>query len=173
MRNALIFAGMWWWACGGTEGIEPCTVTDSGPNQYTLSCPDGTSVIIYNGNDGLDNRIVATIACTGFVPDMNIYAEYKVCLFASGDIWSSGTLYGTDFGLSSSSFYAVQQVGSQTAPVFINLDKAGNNNGGYWIMSLDRKTLVQYITYRDQDISNPESSIEWYMESSNCIVNNF
>jgi len=104
---------------------------------------------------------------------MNIYAEYKVCLFASGDIWSSGTLYGTDFGLSSSSFYAVQQVGSQTAPVFINLDKAGNNNGGYWIMSLDRKTLVQYITYRDQDISNPESSIEWYMESSNCIVNNF
>lgn len=174
--------------CGSARDAEPCTVEDI-DGAAVITCPDGTTVRIedgaagvdgqdgsdgtngVDGSNGIDNHIIANIRCTGLLQSTTIYFTYESSVMASGDVWAKGSIYNGAFEVGASTFYAGGQVGAGTAAVLFQADVAGTSNGGYWLMSLDRTTVVTTIVYTDNEVSDGSDS--WTMQPSACVVNTY
>lgn len=54
-------------ACSGTKGDpgQPCTITSNSDGSKTLTCPDGTDVVIKNGTNGANGTNGST-GSTGY-----------------------------------------------------------------------------------------------------------
>jgi len=124
-----------------------------------------------NGADGTDNRIVASIHCSGALDGTSLYFSYNASLMASGDVFANGSIIDDYFEISRSAFYSVQQVGATTAAVILANDQSGTANGGWWRLELDRKTLITSITYFDDEVVDGE--ISWVMTPDKCINNEY
>jgi hypothetical protein len=113
-------------------------------------------------------RIGASIFCNGSLEGTSIWFSYSVAEMTTGDVFVSATIKADAYKqTSSTSFFSAQQVGAATAAITIQDDQVGADNAGYWILELDRATLVTTIVYKDADLGEDS----WAMQPSNCIRN--
>jgi hypothetical protein len=108
------------------------------------------------GKDGVDNKMSASIHCSGELDTSGVWFDYSGAEMASGDVFVTASIRADAFQVAGTAFYSAQQVGAETAQVSLENDLAGAANAGYWTLSLDRKTLVTTIDYKDADVTNQE-----------------
>ena len=82
-----------------------------------------------------------------------------------------GSIYGTSFEVTDSTFYDSSQNGAATGFINIRYDVSGSANGGDWQISLNRSTLVSTVTYTDSEATG--GSLSWTLASSYCTLNSF
>ena len=118
------------------------------------------------GSAGTDNKIKYTHYCNALLQNTALYYRYRVYQFVNEDIFIQGEIYGTLYEVADSIMYSKLQNGWTTAPIYINYDVSGSANYGYFVISLNRSTMVTTIVYTDSDVSG--GSTTWTLPSSNC-----
>jgi hypothetical protein len=126
---------------------------------------------VCDGKNGIDNRIVSSIGCSGSLEGTALNFTYNAQLMASGDIHASASISDSILEVSGTVFFSSKQVGAATAPVMFTNDFASPANGGYWKLSLDRSSLVTTIEYNDINVAGGKRS--WTMVPSKCVVNTY
>ena len=121
---------------------------------------------VCHGTAGTDNKIKYTHYCFASLEDTALYYRYRVAQFVNEDIFIQGEIFGTSYEVSDSIMYSKLQNGWTTAPIFINYDVSGTANFGYFVISLNRSTMVTTIVYTDSDVSGGSTS--WSQPSSDC-----
>ena len=96
---------------------------------------------------------------------------YQAAVFKSGDVFASAGIYGAAFQIGNSVFYSGRQKNSLTGPVLFTYDPDAKANGGYWMVSLDRKTLILTAAIADEDA--PGGSSSWSLTPDKCTVSNY
>jgi hypothetical protein len=181
MRN-LMFLGLMLGSCTGPAGPpgpsgppgadgsdgkdgQSCRAYDTSTG-HVFTCDDGYGVTIH---DGSSTKISESFFCEGLLEGTGFSASYDAVLFSSKDLWTSGTISGSDLQVSSSAFWSPTQNGYTTASVpGLVADIVGDNNGGYFMLSLDRQTLVLHAVYTDVDQLEP---LTWTKDPSSCVHN--
>lgn len=160
---------------GGTDGKNgtSCSVIDT-PDGLVVKCTDGTTATVKDGGagvkgekgdtgatglpgkDGNDNKVVATLYCSGTTigsihSTLNgLTINYWATVTKSGDVWASAEVgKGSVDYTSSSRFYSSQQNGATDAGVTIGSDWYTPYNGGWWDVSVNRNTGVATVKYND------------------------
>ena len=118
------------------------------------------------GTAGTDNRIKYTHYCNALLQNTALYYRYRVYQFVNEDIFIQGEIYGVSYEVADSIMYSKLQNGWTTAPIYINYDVSGSANSGYFVISLNRSTMVTTIVYTDSDVSG--GSTTWSQPSSDC-----
>ncbi len=118
------------------------------------------------GDNGTSSRIRYSHYCNALLENTAYYFRYRVYQFKNNDVYIQGEIYGTSFEVADSVMYGSTQNGWLTAPIYINYDVSGTANYGYWVISMDRTTLITTIVYYDTDIS--VGSLTWVEPSSDC-----
>ena len=118
------------------------------------------------GTAGTDNRIKYTHLCNALLENTSYYYRYRVRQFVNEDIFIQGEIYGVSYEVADSIMYSKLQNGWTTAPIYINYDVSGSANYGYFVISLNRSTMVTTIVYTDSDVSG--GSTTWSQPSSDC-----
>jgi Collagen triple helix repeat (20 copies) len=125
-----------------------------------------------DGQDGASARIIESFFCTALLEGTTINSDYSAVLLESGDVFVTGTLGVADVSISSAKFWSVEQVGYDSAIVFVGtLDLMGQDNGGWWTIELDRSTFSKVTTYHDSDLTGGERS--WTSQGPSTCVHNF
>jgi hypothetical protein len=173
--------------CGsaGKDG-EPCTVVDNG-GSATITCPDGSSATVAdgangengtnglngtNGANGTANKVASSIHCGGQLASTSLWFTYDVDVFSNGDVFVHGAIRDDRWEIGTTSYYAATQVGAATASIIFVDDELGANNVGYWIIALNRTSLVTTITYNDPDLGGTGTQA-WTMAPADCVVNTY
>lgn len=138
----------------------------------TLGCQKGPK-----GDPGLPGggRIVATHNCSGTISGLSSGAaalngldvEYDAVLTAGGDIYATARIIDEFSQVSSTNFYAAGQAGATDAAVIVVGDYHSTANGGWWVVSLNRSTLVTSIEYTDSSLGF-QSPVFLTFSSSAC-----
>ena len=118
------------------------------------------------GSAGTDNKIKYTHYCNALLQNTSLYYRYRVRQFVNEDIFIQGEIYGSAYEVADSIMYSKLQNGWTTAPIYINYDVSGSANSGYFVISLNRSTMVTTIVYTDSDVSG--GSTTWSQPSSDC-----
>lgn len=127
------------------------------------------------GINGNDNKVVATLYCSGTTSGSTYSAlngvkiAYWATVTSAGDVWANAEVgaNGVDY-TSSSRFYSSSQVGANTASVQISTDwYTPFNNGGWWNVSVNRNTGVASVNYNDS------VSEFWTFSASACTIQNY
>ena len=118
------------------------------------------------GSAGTDNKIKYTHYCNALLQNTALYYRYRVYQFVNEDIFIQGEIYGVSYEVADSIMYSKLQNGWTTAPIYINYDVSGSANSGYFVISLNRSTMVTTIVYTDSDVSG--GSTTWSQPSSDC-----
>ena len=126
--------------------------------EYVCNGTDGTA--------GTDNKIKYTHYCNALLENTTLYYRYRVSQFVNEDIFIQGEIYGAAYEVADAIMYSKLQNGWDTAPIFINYDVSGSANYGYFVISLNRSTMVTTIVYTDSDVSG--GSDTWSQPSSDC-----
>ena len=126
--------------------------------EYVCNGTDGTA--------GTDNKIKYTHYCNALLENTTLYYRYRVSQFVNEDIFIQGEIYGAAYEVADAIMYSKLQNGWDTAPIFINYDVSGSANYGYFVISLNRSTMVTTIVYTDSDVTG--GSTTWTLPSSNC-----
>jgi len=126
--------------------------------EYVCNGTDGTA--------GTDNKIKYTHYCNALLDNTTLYYRYRVSQFVNEDIFIQGEIYGAAYEVADAIMYSKLQNGWDTAPIFINYDVSGSANYGYFVISLNRSTMVTTIVYTDSDVSG--GSDTWTQPSSDC-----
>ena len=121
---------------------------------------------VCHGTAGTDNKIKYTHYCSALLQNTSLYYRYRVAQFVNEDIFIQGEIYGSAYEVADSIMYSKLQNGWTTAPIFINYDVSGTANFGYFVISLNRSTMVTTIVYTDSDVSGGSTS--WSQPSSDC-----
>jgi Collagen triple helix repeat (20 copies) len=128
------------------------------------------------GPQGPSGDITGSIGCVGTVsggPLSGTYSMgYTADQFSDGAVFSTGYISGASISVSGSAFFAPQQTGWDTAPVQFTYDVYSGADGGWWLISLDRSTLVVSITYNDTDLGGTDT-YTWAWQPSQCTVNTY
>ena len=120
------------------------------------------------GSAGTDNKIKYTHYCNALLQNTALYYRYRVYQFVNEDIFIQGEIYGVSYEVADSIMYSKLQNGWTTAPIYINYDVSGSANYGYFVISLNRSTMVTTIVYTDSDVSG--GSTTWVEPSSDCVT---
>ena len=118
------------------------------------------------GSAGTDNKIKYTHYCNALLQNTALYYRYRVYQFVNEDIFIQGEIYGVSYEVADSIMYSKLQNGWTTAPIYINYDVSGSANSGYFVISLNRSTMVTTIVYTDSAVSG--GSTTWVEPSSEC-----
>ena len=121
---------------------------------------------VCHGTAGTDNKIKYTHYCNALLQNTALYFRYRVYQFVNEDIFIQGEIYGVSYEVADSIMYSKLQNGWTTAPIYINYDVSGTANFGYFVISLNRSTMVTTIVYTDSDVSGGSTS--WSQPSSDC-----
>jgi hypothetical protein len=174
----------------GTKGEDgsSCTVKDNDDGTKTLSCEDGTSVTIRDGKDGAEGatgangkdgsdakatEIIERFYCGGALERTSpphLKFSYEAVLFSSGDLFVTATVGGTGDWATGTSFYAPEQDGYKIAAVTVP-DVDGSIDGGGFIVSLARDTLVTVINYYFDSSTVTTPTNTWTMQPGACVHN--
>lgn len=111
-------------------------------------------------------RIEATIYCTGVVTG-SIWGAYGAAITTAGDVFVTGSVRNGAIEASNSVYYSATQNGALTAAVNVQFDLMGAANSGFWVLSLDRQTLVHTLRYVDSDAVGGEQI--WSLTPDKCI----
>jgi hypothetical protein len=152
----------------GTDGKDgqSCRAYDTAKG-HVFTCDDGYGVTIH---DGRTNEMLESFFCEGGLENTNLVASYDAVLFSNGDIWTTGSVSDPSRQSSASNFWDPSQNGyADAATGSIVFDFEGPANGGYFVISLDRTTLVSVVTYHDTDL--PNDSEIWTMPPDKCVHN--
>lgn len=196
MAKKLLLLGLLGLACGGADGApgaagSSCTVTENADGSATILCDDGTSATIAgtpgpsgaDGEDGSDGapgtpgadgsdtgatKIVESFHCGGPIAETALTAFYDAVLLSSGDMFVTGTVRTPLIGSSTSVLYSPNQNGYNAAEVFVSLDADETADGGYFVLSLNRLSLVQVVHYLG---SGTEVTQSWSMAPESCVHN--
>lgn len=153
------------------EGDRPaCTAATKGKIVYisetkTLQGCDGAAWSTLD----LGGRIVASIFCQGSIPNSSLRVHYSAAVTSSGDVYASGAISTPGEQFSETKLYSAQQNGALTASIIINYDAITPLNGGFWVLSLNRDTLVHTAEYNDVDATGGKST--FVMTPDKCIKN--
>lgn len=124
-----------------------------------------------DGTDGTNNRMIASIHCSGLLDGTSLYFYYNASLMASGDVFANGSINDAYLQVYGSSYFSAQQNGAATASVLITDDQLGAANSGFWEIQLNRQTLVTSIDYHDTDATN--GILSWVMTPDKCLSNQY
>lgn len=156
-------------ACGEANQRQLVYVADES-KFYACKEVEWVEVSI-KGEPGTSNKIKSSIGCGGQMEGTNYYFLYTASLLTSGDLFVSAAIKSTYIQSSASAFYASTQNGATNGAVSINYDLVGGLNAGYWVVSLDRATLVVTVEYNDGDVSGSKQT--WTMAPDKCVVNDY
>lgn len=145
---------------------QSCRAYDTAKG-HVFTCDDGYGVTIH---DGRTNEMIESFFCDGQLEGTLLLVTYDAVLFSNGDIWTTGSVSDASRQSSSSAFWDPSQNGyvdAATQPIVF--DFTGPADGGYFVIALDRTTLVNVVTYKDQDLLN--DSQVWTMSPDKCVHN--
>ena len=167
--------------------IGSCTVysTEDGA---TIECPDGSSAIIQNGKDGINgtdgtdgssgvdgtngqngssgNALNEYLYCETQLDNTNLFAYYILSGFSGGFMFATAGVYGPVLEVNNSVMYSVFHADVQTSPVYFTYDLAGDMNGGYWRIYVNRQTQTAIVDYIDID-----EQLSWQI--TECVYENY
>lgn len=145
----------------------------------TVGCMKGPK-----GDPGIPGagKIISTLNCGGNITSgggivtsgggipvelHDLRVEYDVVLTSGGDVYATAVIVDNSYQASGTAFYAADQVGAQTAVVYVTADYVDAVNGGLWKISLDRATLITSIVYDDPSLG---SQVKMTFTPSACTV---
>jgi hypothetical protein len=128
--------------------------------------PGATGATGATGAAGTDNKIKYTHYCNALLQNTAFYYRYRVYQFVNEDIFIQGEIYGTSYEVADSIMYSKLQTGWDTAPIYINYDVQSTANFGFFVISLNRSTMVTTIVYTDSDVTG--GALTWSQPSSDC-----
>lgn len=167
-----------------TLGMAGCTGEQGPPGPQGLSTDGEKGATGLPGKDGAKGepgpqgaaaesaKITNSIFCTGGLEGTaSLGFKYQAVLFANGNVFASASIKDGVLEASYATLYSPTQNGAAVAGVSVQFDQAAPANSGFWILSLDRKTLVTSIVYNDADVLGGTQS--WTMTPAACVVNNY
>lgn len=123
-----------------------------------------------SGVDG--SKITSSIFCNGFLEGQPGYLfSYNAVMFQNNNVFVNATIADSVFETSATKLYAPSQNGWSNATVSMQHDAAPPANAGWWMLSLDRQTLVVTVVYNDADLVN--GGLGWTMTPDHCILNTY
>jgi hypothetical protein len=158
----------------GTQGSKGAQGEMGVPGE--AGAPGAQGAMGEAGSAGPTDDIMGSIGCVGTISGGPLTGTYSIGYtadqFSDGAIFANAYVGDTSFSTSGSAFFAPQQTGWNTAPVTFVYDVYGTADGGWWLISLDRSTLVVSITYNDTDLGGTGTST-WDWHPSQCTVNTY
>lgn len=124
------------------------------------------------GTDGTSTKIAESFFCTGGLEGQpGLGFSYDAVLLSSGDLFVTGSVNNLATSASATRFYSPSQAGYVNAPVSFVFDLDNTFNSGYWVLSLERSTLVAVIEYHAAD-GGPVTNT-WSMPATACVHNTY
>jgi hypothetical protein len=149
----------------GKEGSEGKAGKDGATGKDGSNGKDGKNGS--NGKDGTDNRIIASIHCSGKLQGWQVNVMYDVSVLASGDVYAYAATSNSLQQIGASVFYSVKQVGANSAAVIFTDDYEKPSVASWWEVSLNRDTLITTVKYHSS------TTTTWTMTSDKCIKNSY
>lgn len=193
-RNGLLFLALTTACAGadGQDGIDGTSAQVMVSDASVEQCPAGGSVlsiglegqeaeeiVLCNGTNETSvasdsiGRIEASLYCGGQLSGTSLWASQDVVVFTDGSIWAHASIRDGLLEIGGSVFYAPEQIGARRAEVLFSFDVLGEVNGGYWIVSIDPRTLDSELTYFDADASGGELAWSKPSDAKGCVVNRY
>jgi hypothetical protein len=159
-------------ACTGPAGPAGQTGTQGEPGLQGATGPTGPQGPAGGTVDAGDpSRITGSITCTGSLSGQPYSFTYSVDQFANGNVFASGDIANSSIQASNAVMFSPNQTGYATAPVQVLFDAQAPADSGWWLLSLNRQSLVVTITYNDTDL--PSGTMAWTMQPSQCTSNTY
>lgn len=121
-------------------------------------------------DSGNGDRIVAMTYCADTIPDAfsgtDILVDYGLVEFASGNVFANGSISDMGRSAGGSQYYAPTEDGYDTAQIVALIDEVPPADGGYWLITIDRATLVVTAAYHDADI---DAGLMWTFPPEHCM----
>ena len=176
-----------------SEPDDDSSITDScivyqTENGATIECPDGSSAVIQNGKDGTNGTNGADgssgvdgtngqngssgsalnehLYCETQLDNTNLFAYYILSGLSGGFMFATAGVYGPVLEVNNSVMYSVFHADVQTSPVYFTYDLAGDMNGGYWRIYVNRQTQTAIVDYIDID-----EQLSWQI--TECVYENY
>jgi hypothetical protein len=111
-----------------------------------------------------EDKISATIFCTGSLQNTALYFDYYAAQMSNGDVFVNGAIRGVAYQVAGSTYFSSKQNGYNNARILIAYDVLGAANAGFFELFLDRKTLIVTVKYNDSD-----GDLSWIMTPDKCI----
>lgn len=178
MRSTLLALTMMTVACAGETGPPgpagpPGPTGAQGPSGAAGAAgqqgPAGPSADAGAGADSF--KITRSIGCFGALEGTSLSATYRAALYAGGNVLASAEIRDASIGASFATMYSPTQNGAATASVIVSFDALGTANGGFFVVSLDRASLVTTIVYNDSEATGGSDS--WTMTPDKCVANTY
>jgi hypothetical protein len=122
-----------------------------------ISCNNPTSIQVPTKRQPITDRVVSTIQCEGvssgsYIRLNGVSLKYKAEITQNGNIKASAEVATRhDFSRNNKQEYYKDEAGSLLARVTVDADVyAPFNNGGKWVIMLDRKTNLMKARYIDR-----------------------
>lgn len=143
MRHWLLLSGILF-ACSGPPG-------PAGPqgDPGTPGLP---------GKDSSESKLVEHFQCSARIDALKIKVDYEVFVWSTDFLFVSAQVSDMYFSSSSSTFYNVGETGWMVgeAPRIV-FDVEPQDNGGYFVISLERQSVSFQALYHDGDIASGET----------------
>lgn len=155
----------------GDPGDEGRVGPQGTPGEDGLRGPQGEP-----GKDGADGtdaaatRVVESFFCAGALEGTFVNFSYNAVLFSSSDLFVSGAIRDAEKTSTTSTIYTSEQVGYGTAAVTVGIDEDATHDFGFFIVELDRTTLVVKIAYRAAG-SDTTAYQSWTFQPRDCVHN--
>lgn len=118
-----------------------------------------------------DLIITSNTYCRAVLANTGLSVNYHAVTFATGNIIASAGVSDSVTETNSNNEYDQAQAGWLTASIIVHRDVTPPDNGGWWSLSLDRRTTVTSVTYHDEDV--PNGVMNWTLQSKDCVVKTF
>ena len=119
-------------------------------------------------------RIVESFFCAGALENTaGLSFNYNAILFSSGDLFVTGSIVSALAQSTTTRFFAPEQNGYRTAQVALAYDVDTTADGGWFILELDRASLVTVIEYREagSTLGTAAADATWTMQPTDCVHN--
>jgi len=148
--------------CNGKDGANGKDGVDGLNGQDGVAGKDGAN--------GTSTHISEYYRCSVFFGGIPLGLEYTQALFSSGDVMVTGAVLGSAvLGSDVETGAAVYQagtLGAATGAIVLHHDYYGTASGGFWLLSLDRPSMV--LTTRYEDSEYPGGFFTSPQPASNC-----
>lgn len=121
--------------------------------------------------DASADTIVSTTYCADTIPELHVLVDYGVVEFANGNVFANGSISDANGEASNAMYYSPAESGYDSAQIVALLDEVPPSDGGYWIVTMDRTTLVVTATYHDADID--AGVMSWAFPAEHCTRNTY
>ncbi len=143
-----------------------CIVEENQDGSATISCDDGTSVVINDQSGALEY----IIQCSGQLDEgfSEVYWEYEGFVFDNEDVMIRAGISDAELEINKTIIYSSKDPNYEEAPITIWLDRYGTSTYGAWELAFKPNTGGVSVAFFDPEA--PSGEVSWVANPEDCGV---